>query len=282
MKNKLPAILILSFILLSLTACSKEKAPAETAPSTSSEAVITEATAESTAETATDSEGIKIGEIAYAEIDRYFEDQGLDNWLKDNFFEGEEQASDYIGCGFAINNSETVVYGAERFAVGIDFELLPLDSDELLKLHTDARKRPDKGRNWFSVLRYCIIEKKDSKYSVIGFEKEVPYTKYTAEHLSEKFGNGVIMPDGSTADKEEAVQAYRNHFDRPALKFDFGFLRYAKPIFQSSFDNPDSFDFDKNSFKNPYPEKITDPDYFKVKAGDTLKCGLTVTKAVGT
>ena len=100
MKNKLPAILILSFILLSLTACSKEKAPAETAPSTSSEAVITEAPAESTAETATDSEGIKIGEIVYAEIDRYFEDQGLDNWLKDNFFEGEEQASDYIGCGF--------------------------------------------------------------------------------------------------------------------------------------------------------------------------------------
>lgn len=279
MKNKLSAILILSFILLSLTACSKEKAPAETAPSTSSEAVITEAPAESTAETVTDSEGIKIGEIAYAEIDRFFEEQGLDAWLKDNFFEGDEQASDYIGRSFAVNNSETVVYSAERFAAGVDFELLPLDSDKFLKLHTDARKRPDKGRGWFSVLRYCIIEKKDSKYSVIGFEKEVPYTKYTAEHLSEKFGNGVIMPDRSTADKEEAVQAYRNNFSRPALKFDFGFLRYAKPVFQSSFDNPDSFDFDTNSFKNPYLQKITDPGYFKVKAGDTLKCGLTVTKA---
>lgn len=89
----------------------------------------------------------------------------------------------------------------------------------------------------------------------------------------------VPTPDGSTADKTEAAQAYRNNFDRPALKFDFGFLRYASPVFQSSLDTPKSFNFNTMRFEAPYPREITDPEFFRVKAGDRLKCGITVTKA---
>lgn len=264
--KKLYALLTIPFIILSLTACSEEKSPTETAPSASSEPAITEAFVEGTAETVRESEGICIDEIANAEIDRYLSDQEKRN---DNLC--------IYGFNFKTDSSLSIVYSAEHFDIGANFWVKPINTEEYKKAYPDGEENLYGN---FELFRYFTIEKKGERYEVTGLKTEAPHNTYIAEHLLEEFPSKLIpTPDGGSADKTEAAQAYRNNFSRPALKFDFGFLRYAKPVFQSSFDNPDSFDFDTNSFKNPYPEKITDPGYFKVKAGDTLKCGLTVTKA---
>lgn len=88
----------------------------------------------------------------------------------------------------------------------------------------------------------------------------------------------IELPDGSSASKTEAARSYGNE-EQPYLEFNFGFLRYAKPIFQSTLDDPDCFDYDSYEFNEPVDAIISEPDYFKVKAGDVLENGMTVESA---
>lgn len=88
----------------------------------------------------------------------------------------------------------------------------------------------------------------------------------------------VELPDGSSVSKTEAVRSYGDE-EQPYLEFNFGFLRYAKPIFQSTLDDPDCFNYDSQEFTEPIDPIISEPDYFKVKDGDVLENGMTVESA---
>ncbi|MCM1055484.1 MAG: hypothetical protein NC394_08185 [Bacteroides sp.] len=90
--------------------------------------------------------------------------------------------------------------------------------------------------------------------------------------------DAVSLPDGSSASKTDASRIYGSK-EQPMLEFNFGFLRYAEPIMQSTLDDPDCFDFDTGEFKEPTDTVIENPDYFRVKAGDVLENGMTVESA---
>lgn len=87
----------------------------------------------------------------------------------------------------------------------------------------------------------------------------------------------VSLPDGTEISKSETFKAYGTA-ENPILEFAFGFMRYGEPIFDNTIDDADCFDFDTMTFNNDNTENegLT---YFKVKEGDVLDNGLTVTKA---
>ncbi|MCM1055912.1 MAG: hypothetical protein NC394_10375 [Bacteroides sp.] len=87
----------------------------------------------------------------------------------------------------------------------------------------------------------------------------------------------VSLPDGTEISKTEALRAYGTE-ENPILEFDFGFMRYGDPVFDSTIDDPDCFNFDTETF-NTDGSTFGEPKYFMVKAGDVLDNGLTVTKA---
>lgn len=91
--------------------------------------------------------------------------------------------------------------------------------------------------------------------------------------------DNVPFPDGSTLISSEASETFGSAYS-PGLIFDFAFMRYAKPGFYNTIDDPGIYDFDRNGFTF-YNEDLTYiyPDYFKVQAGDVLENGLTVTSA---
>ncbi len=268
MKNKLPAILIIPFIISTFSACSAEGTPAVTNPSQSFEPTITTASVNNEAKTAETESGININEIAYAEIDRYLEEQ-----TKRSDGLGIERFS--FGLS-GIDSSLSVVYSVERFDVAAEFTVKPMNAKEYKKEYPDGEE--DFWGN-IRLFRWFTIEKNGERYEVTGLKTEAPHNAYTAEHLLKAFPDTVPAPDGTSLGQEEAVLAYRNNLNHIALKFDFGYLRYAAPIFQCSYDDPDSYDFEEKSFKTPYPEYIDEPEYFRVKGGDTLECGLTVKNA---
>lgn len=90
-----------------------------------------------------------------------------------------------------------------------------------------------------------------------------------------------IAPDGSTVNKSEAVYAVPSNDGGSvyAIGFDFSYMRYAKPLFESTFDKPDLIDWDTLEFNTDIGFMVEDPNYFKVRAGDTLENGLTVESA---
>lgn len=91
--------------------------------------------------------------------------------------------------------------------------------------------------------------------------------------------DNVPFPDGSTLSPSEASETFGSK-SSPGLIFDFAFMRYAKPGFYNTIDDPDIYDFDTFLFTF-YNEDLTYiyPDYFKVQAGDVLENGLTVKSA---
>lgn len=91
--------------------------------------------------------------------------------------------------------------------------------------------------------------------------------------------DNVPFPDGSTISSSEASETFGST-SSPGLIFDFAFMRYAKPGFYNTIDDPGIYDFDWNGFTF-YNEDLTYiyPDYFKVQAGDVLENGLTVKSA---
>ncbi|MCH5321618.1 MAG: hypothetical protein J1E36_07620, partial [Eubacterium sp.] len=87
-------------------------------------------------------------------------------------------------------------------------------------------------------------------------------------------------PDGSTFNKSEAVYAAASEDGSTyAIGFDFSYMRYAEPLFDSTFDNPNLIDWDTLEFNTDIGFLVENTNYFKVKAGDTLENGLTVESA---
>ena len=83
-------------------------------------------------------------------------------------------------------------------------------------------------------------------------------------------------PDGSTISKSEATNVLGDNY---MIGFDFAYLRYPTPIFHNTLQEPDLVNLDTFEWKTDYPNTAESPEYFKVKAGDTLKNGLVVESA---
>lgn len=86
----------------------------------------------------------------------------------------------------------------------------------------------------------------------------------------------IPLPDGTTALKSELSAPEWEEESSP--KFDFAFIRYAEPIFVSTFDDPDIVGFDTFEINGDIPREI-EPQWIKVKAGDVLENGLKVVSA---
>ena len=85
---------------------------------------------------------------------------------------------------------------------------------------------------------------------------------------------------GETVSLYDAVDGYYYYEDSDtlALKFDFGFIRYARPYY---YETAISGDFQENmdridSEQNPVIDALPELEWFKVQKGDKLDCGLTV------
>lgn len=100
----------------------------------------------------------------------------------------------------------------------------------------------------------------------------------TLEELIKGFAlDEIPLPDGTTLKKTDAVEGFGNP-DYSILKFDVGVMRYAKPVFQTNLDDPDSFDWENYTFKEPV-ENPEDDKLVVVRAGDVLENGMTVKSA---
>lgn len=89
----------------------------------------------------------------------------------------------------------------------------------------------------------------------------------------EDYPEEIPLPDGTTALKSELTQSSGS-----LLEFDFAFIRYAEPIFESTLDDPGIVDLDTFEIKGDIQREI-EPQWIKVKAGDTLENGLKVVSA---
>lgn len=85
---------------------------------------------------------------------------------------------------------------------------------------------------------------------------------------------------GETVSLYDAVDAYYAYegSDTIALKFDFGFIRYARPYY---YEKAISGDFQESidridSEQKPIIDALPEHEWFKVQKGDKLDCGLTV------
>lgn len=116
------------------------------------------------------------------------------------------------------------------------------------------------------------------EYIKSNYESPALSPDFNGEAIDAYPAEEVIFPDGSSAAKTEAARVYGND-ENPFLEYNFGFLRYSKPIFQSTLDDPDCYSYDTDSFTDPVDENITDPDYFRVQAGDILENGMRVESA---
>lgn len=87
--------------------------------------------------------------------------------------------------------------------------------------------------------------------------------------------------DGEEVSKNDAVGAIKSEGGGTIfLTYDFAYLRYAKPIFKTTLDDPDVYNPETGEFDGIDSSRlVSDPDYFKVKAGDVLENGLTVKDA---
>lgn len=84
--------------------------------------------------------------------------------------------------------------------------------------------------------------------------------------------NSFIAPDGNRVYRSEAVN--EDHSSDPV--FDFTYIRYAKPVFRTTIDEPDLIDWESGKDERYI---IEDPDWFRVYPGDKLPNGLVVSSA---
>ncbi|MCM1165275.1 MAG: hypothetical protein NC299_05150 [Lachnospiraceae bacterium] len=109
-------------------------------------------------------------------------------------------------------------------------------------------------------------------------EPEEEYKEPTLEELIAGFTlDEIPLPDGIVLKKTEAVEGMGSA-DYSILKFDVGVLSYSLPVFQSSYGDPDSFDWDNYVFLEPV-ETQGEHKSVTVRAGDTLENGMTVKSA---
>lgn len=118
----------------------------------------------------------------------------------------------------------------------------------------------------------------ESSESVLESIPENETSGSKLEKLIEAFSlDELTLPDGTVLKKTDAVDGVGSE-DYSVLKFDVGVLRYCKPVFQSSYDDPDSFDWDNYTFLEPVEEPEEDR-VVTVRAGDVLENGMTVKSA---
>lgn len=86
----------------------------------------------------------------------------------------------------------------------------------------------------------------------------------------------IPLPDGSTIPKSELFAPEWRNGTSPRL--DFAFIRYAEPIFVSTFDDPDIVDPETFEIKGDIQQSI-EPQWIRVQAGDVLENGLRVVSA---
>lgn len=109
-------------------------------------------------------------------------------------------------------------------------------------------------------------------------ERDDEMGKPTLEELIGGFSPDVLpLPDGTMLNKTEAVDGMGSA-DYSILKFDVGVVHYCKPVFQSSYDDPDSFDWENYAFLEPVEEPEENRNV-TVRAGDVLENGMTVRSA---
>lgn len=107
---------------------------------------------------------------------------------------------------------------------------------------------------------------------------EEEFSEPTLEELIEGFKpDELTFPDGTVIKKTEAVEGMGSA-DYSILKFDVAVMQYCNPVFQSSYDDPDSFDWENFTFLDPVDEP-SGSRVVTVRAGDTLDNGMTVKSA---
>lgn len=90
----------------------------------------------------------------------------------------------------------------------------------------------------------------------------------------------LLMPDGETASSAEALESQPMGPDgREGYRFDFAFLRYRQPVYETTLTRPDLVNLETLEFAEDVPTKLEDVAYLRVKAGDVLENGLTVESA---
>ena len=118
----------------------------------------------------------------------------------------------------------------------------------------------------------------ESTDSVPEGEPDIETGEPTLEQLIDGFAlDELTLPDGTVLKKTEAVDGLGGD-GYCILKFDVGVVHYCKPVFQSSYDDPDSFDWDNYTFLEPVEEPSEDRNV-TVRAGDVLENGMTVKSA---
>ncbi len=122
----------------------------------------------------------------------------------------------------------------------------------------------------------AIIEtaKNDEETTQTDVTEEIFYettSKEYAEKVNRIETEGILLPDGSRVPKETAKKI-DDHFAR----FDYSFIRYARPIYIDSTIS-EIYDDEHESFY--LYGQVVFPEYVKVKAGDVLKNGLKVKSA---
>lgn len=120
-----------------------------------------------------------------------------------------------------------------------------------------------------------------------------PAEKFTGEALklyNELKVTSFVGPDGKTVETSEAVDIYDSGIDiflnkngaggnettSTLLKYDFAYIRYARPYFYFADEYPDDA---KDKELEEEAKKLPECEWFKVRAGDKLDCGLTVKRA---
>ena len=88
------------------------------------------------------------------------------------------------------------------------------------------------------------------------------------------------LPDGETVSSADALQHQPGAPDgQEVYRFDFAFLRYRQPVYQTTLTRPDLVNLETLEFAEDVPEELEDVAYLRVKPGDVLENGLTVEKA---
>lgn len=90
----------------------------------------------------------------------------------------------------------------------------------------------------------------------------------------------LLMPDGETASSAEALESQPMGPDgREDYRFDFAFLRYRQPVYETTLTRPDLVNLETLEFAEDVPTELENVAYLRVKAGDVLENGLTVESA---
>lgn len=138
-----------------------------------------------------------------------------------------------------------------------------------------------------------VPESSDSSESI----SDVPESKLSAEAqrlLSELKITSFVGPDGITVQAAEADDIFDSGIGKfidqtldenlnllsedstsTVLKYDFAYIRYARPYFyMGAFPGEETF-----KERDEETAKLPETEWFMIKAGDTLDCGLTVKRA---